>query len=60
MQLGLRSANGMVRPCSGPASTTSWGAQDKEHASADIHHGPEHNTLQSEAGYIDARPHLPG
>jgi len=27
---------------------------------ADIHDGPEHNTLQSEAGYIDARPHLPG
>jgi hypothetical protein len=28
------SANGMVRPCSGPASTRSWqgGAQDKEHA----------------------------
>jgi hypothetical protein len=25
-----------------------------------IHDGPEHNTLQSEAGYIDARPHLPG
>jgi len=23
---------------------------------ADIHDGPEHNTLQSEAGYIDARP----
>src|SRR4030081_3233423 len=30
----LESANGMVRPCSGPASTRSWqgGAQDKEHA----------------------------
>jgi hypothetical protein len=27
---------------------------------ADIHDGPEHNTLQPEAGYIDARPHLPG
>jgi hypothetical protein len=26
---------------------------------ADIHDGPEHNTLQSEAGYIDARPYLP-
>ena len=26
---------------------------------ADIHDGPEHNTLQLEAGYIDARPHLP-
>jgi hypothetical protein len=25
---------------------------------ADIHDGPEH-TLQSEAGYIDARPYLP-
>src|SRR5215471_5763621 len=25
----------------------------------DIHHGPEHNTLQPEAGYIDARPQLP-
>jgi hypothetical protein len=24
---------------------------------ADIHDGSEHNTLQSEAGYIDARPH---
>src|SRR5450759_2123458 len=24
---------------------------------ADIHDGPEHNTLQSEAGYIDAKPH---
>ena len=23
---------------------------------ADIHDGSEHNTLQSEAGYIDARP----
>ena len=23
---------------------------------ADIHDGPGHNTLQSEAGYIDARP----
>src|SRR5271169_6043762 len=23
---------------------------------ADIHDGPEHDTLQSEAGYIDARP----
>jgi hypothetical protein len=23
---------------------------------ADIHGGPEHSTLQSEAGYIDARP----
>jgi hypothetical protein len=23
---------------------------------ADIHDGPEHHTLQSEAGYIDARP----
>jgi hypothetical protein len=27
---------------------------------ADIHDGPEPNKLQSEAGYIDARPHLPG
>ena len=26
---------------------------------ADIHDGPEHNTLQTEAGYIDARPTLP-
>jgi hypothetical protein len=26
---------------------------------ADIHDGPEHNTLQSQAGYIDARPHPP-
>jgi hypothetical protein len=26
---------------------------------ADIHDGPEHNTLQPEAGYIDARPQLP-
>jgi hypothetical protein len=26
---------------------------------ADIHDGPEHNTLQAEAGYIDARPQLP-
>src|SRR5215475_10145560 len=26
---------------------------------ADIHHGPEHNALQAEAGYIDARPYLP-
>jgi hypothetical protein len=25
---------------------------------ADIHGGPEHSTLQSEAGYIDARPHI--
>ena len=25
-------------------------------ASADIHDGPEHNTLQSETGYIDVRP----
>jgi hypothetical protein len=25
---------------------------------ADIHDGREHNTLQSEAGYIDARPHI--
>ena len=24
---------------------------------ADIHDGPEHHTLQSKAGYIDARPH---
>jgi hypothetical protein len=24
---------------------------------ADIHDGREHDTLQSEAGYIDARPH---
>jgi hypothetical protein len=24
---------------------------------ADIHDGSEHHTLQSEAGYIDARPH---
>jgi len=23
---------------------------------ADIHDGPEHNALQPEAGYIDARP----
>jgi hypothetical protein len=27
---------------------------------ADIHDGSEHHTLQSEAGYIDARPHQPG
>jgi len=26
---------------------------------ADIHDGPEHNPLQAEAGYIDARPYLP-
>jgi hypothetical protein len=26
---------------------------------ADIHDGPEQNTLQAEAGYIDARPQLP-
>jgi hypothetical protein len=25
---------------------------------ADIHDGPELNSLQSEAGYIDARPHI--
>ena len=25
---------------------------------ADVHDGSEHNTLQSEAGYIDARPHV--
>ena len=25
-------------------------------ASADIHDGPEHNTLQSETGCIDVRP----
>jgi hypothetical protein len=25
---------------------------------ADFHDGSEHNTLQSEAGYIDARPHI--
>src|SRR5262245_8573043 len=25
---------------------------------ADIHDGPEHEMLQSEAGYIDARPHI--
>jgi hypothetical protein len=25
---------------------------------ADIHDGREHNTLQSEAGYIDARPNI--
>jgi hypothetical protein len=41
------SANGMVRPCSCPAS---------DRRRADIHDGPEHDTLQSEAGYIDARP----
>jgi hypothetical protein len=28
----------------------------KERRRADIHDGPEHKTLQSEAGYIDARP----
>jgi len=28
----------------------------RERTRADIHDGPEHNTLQSEAGYIDARP----
>jgi hypothetical protein len=27
---------------------------------ADIHDGPERNTLQLEAGYIDARPLTPG
>ena len=27
---------------------------------ADIHDGPERSTLRSEAGYIDARPHLTG
>jgi hypothetical protein len=26
---------------------------------ADIHDGSEFNSLQSEAGYIDARPHPP-
>jgi hypothetical protein len=26
---------------------------------ADIHDDPEHNALQTEVGYIDARPHLP-
>ena len=26
---------------------------------ADIHDGPEHNALQPEARYIDARPYLP-
>src|SRR5262245_39070716 len=26
---------------------------------ADIHDGPEHKRLQSKAGYIDARPHIP-
>src|SRR5215472_2016388 len=26
---------------------------------ADIHDGPEHDPLQAEAGYIDARPYLP-
>jgi hypothetical protein len=26
---------------------------------ADIHDGPEHNALQAEAEYIDARPQLP-
>ena len=26
---------------------------------ADTHDGPEHTTLQAEAGYIDARPYLP-
>src|SRR6266446_10459729 len=25
---------------------------------ADIHYGPEHERLQSKAGYIDARPHI--
>ena len=25
---------------------------------ADIHDGPEHERLQSKAGYIDARPHI--
>src|SRR6266446_8572419 len=30
-----------------------------ERTRADIHDGPEHNTLQSEAGYIDARPPPP-
>jgi hypothetical protein len=26
---------------------------------ADSHDGPEHNPLQAEAGYIDAKPYLP-
>src|SRR6266446_5433166 len=30
-----------------------------ERTRADIHDGPKHNTLQSEAGYIDARPPPP-
>src|SRR6266568_1813221 len=30
-----------------------------ERTRADIHDGPEHNTRQSEAGYIDARPPPP-
>jgi len=30
--------------------------RDGERGRADIHDGPEHNALQSEAGYIDARP----
>ena len=30
-----------------------------ERKRADIHDGPEHNALQSEAGYIDARPQCP-
>ena len=29
----------------------------RSHARSDIHDGREHKTLQSEAGYIDARPH---
>ena len=28
----------------------------RESERADFHDGPEHSTLQSEAGYIDARP----
>jgi len=38
---------------------TKWsnrGLSGNENARADIHDGPEHNMLQSEAGYIDARP----
>jgi len=30
--------------------------RQSERTRSDIHDGPEHNTLQSEAGYIDARP----
>jgi hypothetical protein len=33
--------------------------RESDRRRADIHDGPEHNALQPEAGYIDARPYLP-